>query len=198
MHLNGDLSCGRGFDIYPVNEKTRGHLFSSLVKGLDWHSDVSKSQSNIWVMRSQMGLSQDQHFRLFMLQHGVAALKCSRGHIFGPSKRSLTPPPRLPIYEPRCTREVGDGDIQMHRDRQSYKERSTDRKCGRLTGRKAWFFIFLFYCTGVIRGSFEMEKAERTRARKRRGRSWVDCLRNENWLTERVSVRKAQWLVGNL
>lgn len=45
----------------------------------------------------------------------------------------------------------------------------------------------------ALRGSFKIEKAERTRGG---GRSRV--LRNENELTERVSVRKAQWLVGNL
>lgn len=43
-----------------------------------------------------------------------------------------------------------------------------------------------------------MEKAEKTTARRRRGRSRADCLRNANWPTEGVSVRKAQWLVGNL
>ncbi len=35
------------------------------MKGLGWDSYVTKSQSNIQVLRSQMGLSQDQLFHFF-------------------------------------------------------------------------------------------------------------------------------------
>lgn len=124
----------------------------------------------------------------------VAALKWSRRalHIWtwncSGFKHRLTPV---------CACWQSDREIsECMSSRRRYKVQSTDRKCGRLTGRKA----LIFYCAGAKREFRNGESREDKTGERRRGegRSRADRLRNEHWLSERVSVRKAQWLVGNL
>lgn len=152
------------------------------MKVLGWDSYVTKSHSDIRVLRSQLGLSQDQLFLLFLSPCGsIAMVKRLRYHR---SKRSLGLL-YLPMLELQCTNARGW--------RGRYPTVARSAKLWRpVYWQEVWRSDRKKGLTLLLRGSFEMEKAERTRA-KRRGEEW-----ETDWLTERVSVRKAQWLVGNL
>ena len=174
---------------------------NSAVKGLGRDSYVTKSHSNVWVLRSQMGLSQDQllfaFFFLLWRHWNGQEEHCTFGlGIVLDLNTDLRCCPFF-FYEPVCACWQSDREIsECMSSRRRYKVQSTDRKCGRLTGRKA----LIFYCAGAKREFRNGESREDKTGERRRGggRSRADRLRNEHWLSERVSVRKAQWLVGNL
>ena len=87
----------------------------------------------------------------FFCQNTVAALKRSRGCVVDIANQFQTQP--YSVGRP-CTTNVSILNIVRST---SYKDQSADRKCGRLTGREAWF------TAPALRGSFEIKKAERTR-----------------------------------
>lgn len=114
-----------------------------------------------------MGLSQDQLVFFCFFLPSVAALKWSRrGSTFGLLEftRRLT---LLPIfYELVCTCwKSGQGNIGMWKLDEDIKRRQEVWKADRKKGPG--------FTAPALRGSFEMEKAERTR-RERGGRGGVE------------------------